>query len=162
MEDIETDYKARVHAAREIPVSSCPSSVSEQIGSHVTPGIPNGDAEEWRVFRQVMDTLDEAIPKVKRKAAPRPKTLDRQERVAMERKIGGFHDLTRCRVDTEGIFHWDGRTWHLSAPQYGGQETGLGMYYAMDTVIVSENGIFYDQNMERLPEGAVKEIGTEI
>ena len=141
-EGIETYYRKVMHAKREIPVSSCPSTVENALYSTgCLSGIPA--KEEQMMFDEMLDKLDEwAAPyEMKKPAVKRKPSM-----FAKKRKLG-IHDGEWCRVDTEGKF-WVGNNHYViddQELQYQPVETEYGDYYAMDRILAA-NGKFYDMN----------------
>lgn len=163
MDDVTTAYKEVVGRAREIPVSSCPSSVSNLF---YAGGGSTGDTatEEELSFRTMTELLDEKVPARKKPPARNQKAISRRERMEQIRKENGGDEIQWYRVDTDGRFS-DG------AEDY--QMTGLKQYqpktvryrngtedilYDMDRVIrCGEN--WYDQKGDPIPDGYILKCG---
>ena len=136
MRGIETDYKKVMHAKREIPESSCPSFVDNLL--YASGGTTEAiDRDECAGFAVMVDELDER--------ARRYET----QRVKRERKESRFHKLNRlgihggewCRVDTDGVFQYNGEHYRISpdAEQYQPIETEIGQLYDMDRILVTND-----------------------
>lgn len=161
---IETNYRNVMNAKREIPVSSCPSSVDNIFyGSNAY----SGDAmqEENAAFANMLERLDEiaSVYEVKKPTRKRVKSKFRK------RLRLGIKDGEWLRVDTDGKF-WVGNNHYVISDQevqYQPVHTEYGDYYAMDKILYA-NGKFYDMNYDEVKVQAIggivpyDMIGTEI
>lgn len=78
---------------------------------------------------------------------------------------GHVKKTTRAVVDTENVFIYDGMRCRISAelcPQYSPMETKEGLMYGMDyinCVLMDDSEIvFYDANMDYIPDEAIETI----
>lgn len=146
MKGIETDYKKVMHAKREIPMSSCPSSVDNIV--YASGGVSSQvDRDERAMFDVMVDCLDERAKKYEQIKPLRERI---ESKFAKRRRLG-IHDGEWCRVDTEGEFDYDGARYRVDpfAEQYQPTETEYGMLYDMDRILATENG-FYDMNYDKV------------
>ena len=151
MGGIETNYRNIMNTTREIPVSSCPSSVDNVFYGSTAY---SGDAmqEENAVFRNMLERLDEQASVYEVKKPPRKKIKSRfRKRLRL-----GITDGEWIRVDTEGEF-WIGDNQYIISDQeiqYQPISTDYGDYYAMDKILYA-NGKFYDMNYDEVKVQAV-------
>ena len=144
-----------MNAKREIPVSSCPSSIDNIFYGSTAY---SGDAvqEENAAFRNMLERLDEQAAVYEVKKQPRKRIKSRfQKRLRL-----GIKDGEWIRVDTEGKF-WVGDDQYIISDQeiqYQPISTDYGDYYAMDKILYA-NGRFYDMNYD---EVKVHPIGGRI
>ena len=145
MQDIETEYKRVMHAKREIPASSCPSFV-ENILYAAGGTTEQIDQEERAGFDVMISELDERAekyetPKVKRSYP---------ESGFHKRNRLGIHGGQWCRVDTDGVFSYNGAMYRIDsgAAQYQPVETEFGQLYDMDRILAvgSPPDRFYDMD----------------
>lgn len=145
MDGIETMYRSVMNAKREIPVSSCPSSVDNIFYASGGAG-DNCAVVEKAAFKEMCDRLDEkASLHVRKPTRKRTKSLFEKKR-----KLG-IHDGEWFRVDTNGEF-WIGNEHYAVAEQeiqYQAIKTAYGDYYAMDKILYA-NGSFYDMNYDKV------------
>ena len=151
MQGIETDYKRVMHAKREIPASSCPSSIENMM---YATGVSTGLAleEEEEAFNDLLDRLDARAevyeqPKVKKKY---PETMfHKRQRIGI---CGGEW----CRVDTDGCFRHGNNMYRVNdnEVQYQPVSTEYGDLYDMDKILVS-GGKFYDMNLDEVEASAI-------
>lgn len=159
--DTMSHYKEMARGNTEIPVSSCPPSVSHLIdGGQFSPAEEMLEKER---FEQIMDCLcnqpaQEDRPKARRK--PRPDTnSDRIARIKLQFPGCSF---THCYVDTENEFSFKGIQYAIdkALPAYQPKETRHGLLYDMDQVVVvcEANGTtrFYTQKLEPIDSNMVR------
>ena len=149
MQGIETDYKRVMHTKREIPVSNCPSFIENMLYS--TGGATDSiDQEERASFMVMTEWLDERAEKYE---AQKPQRK-RQESKFQKRKRLGIRDGVWCRVDTDGLFEYNGRKYEIDKDeiQYQPVETEIGLLYDMDRILVSGTDTveFYDMNYDKV------------
>ena len=148
---IETNYQSVMTAKREIPVSSCPSSIDNIFYGSTAY---SGDAmqEENTVFRNMLEKLDEqaSVYEVKKPQGKRVKSkLHKILRL-------GIKNGEWIRVDTEGKF-WIGDNQYIISDQeiqYQPVSTDYGDYYAMDKILYAD-GKFYDMNYDEVEVHAI-------
>lgn len=143
---IITDYKRVMHAKREIPVSSCQSSV-ENVLYATSGGTESVDMDESERFNLMLDRLDHkaSIYDVQKK---QKKKIESGQH---KRARLGIHGGEWCRVDTDNKF-WFGNKHYIindQAVQYAPVETEFGEYYTMDKILAS-GGKFYDMNYDEV------------
>ena len=146
LDGIETEYMRAMSARRELPVSSCPKSVENVF--YASGANTNSIAiEENESFKTLLDDLDEKarlyINKTERK--PKRKSLF-SKRIRL-----GLHGGEWCRVDTDGVFEYNGELYKIDENeiQYQPIETDYGDLYDMDRILAS-NGKFYDMNYDEV------------
>lgn len=145
MRGIETDYKKVMHAKREIPASSCPSFVENVL--YASGGTTDPiDQEERAGFLVMTDRLD---AKAEKYEAQKPQRK-RQESLFHKHNRLGIHGGEWCRVDTDGLFEYNGCRYEIDKgeTQYQPVETEFGMLYDMDRILANENEEFYDMNYD--------------
>lgn len=144
---IETDYRRIMHAKREIPESSCPSSVRNiMYGSGGAS--KNVALEEQAQFQAMVELLDLAAEKYE---TPEKEKAPAQESLFHKRNRLGIHGGAWYRVDTDGRF-WIGDDEYQISDQFGQylpESTQYGDYYAMDRILAS-GGKFYDMNLDEV------------
>ena len=144
--DIETDYKRLIHAQKEIPASSRPSSIDNML--YASGGTTDKiAAEEEASFRVMLDELDERAARYAQKRKP----AKRHESLFRKKERLGIHGGTWHRVDTEGKF-WVGNEHYIiddQALQYQPIETAYGDYYCMDRILKCGDK-FYDMNYDEV------------
>ena len=148
---IETDYKKVMHAKREIPISSCPSSVDNI--AYASGGVSSQvDRDERAGFDVMVSYLDERAKKYEQR---RPQREQTESKFAKRRRLG-IHCGEWRQVDTDGEFDYNGMRYRIdpSSEQYQPVETELGLLYDMDRILVTEYG-FYDMNYDKV---SVKEL----
>ena len=143
---IVTDYKRVMHAKREIPVSSCPSSV-ENILYSTGGGTESIDADEEERFDLILDRLDHKASIYNGPRKPKKKIESGQHK----RMRLGIHGGVWCRVDTDNKFWFNNEQYIIDdqAVQYAPVKTEFGEYYAMDKILAS-GGKFYDMNYDEV------------
>lgn len=138
-----------MHAKREIPASSCPSLIENMIYSS---GGTNAqiDMEEREMFRAMTELLDERAEKYK---TNRTQKACGENRFEKRRRIG-ITGGEWCRVDTDGVFEYNGAKYRIDpgAEQYQPIETAVGDLYDMDRVLVTDDSPnrFYDMNYDEV------------
>ena len=146
MDGIETNYRGVMHAKREIPVTSCPTSVDNLF--YASGGLKDiHAAEEDAAFRVMLDMLDERAAQYEQKKTAHKR---RKSLFSKKRKLG-IHGGEWYRVDTEGKF-WIGKNQYLiddQEIQYQPVPTVYGDYYAMDKILYVD-GKFYDMNYDEV------------
>lgn len=162
-EGIVTPYKDIFNDKREIPISSCPSSLSSELfGIGMGPFSTAQDTSEWDEFESMTERLDKRAakktsnppPVVKKAETPRITKINREKR----------GPVIACRVDTNGAFVFNGKTKYIdsSVKAYAPEKTPLGLYYAMDTIYVfTENGKeprYFDQGINLIPQNMIREV----
>ena len=143
---IVTDYKKVMHAKREIPVSNCPAYVENLLYSTVGT-TSQADREEAASFKTMLEKLDATAEKYETQKATRKKS----ESLFHKKNRLGIHGGEWCRVDTENKF-WHGKTHYQidkKETQYQPVDTEYGEYYAMDKILVTDNGC-YDMNYDKV------------
>lgn len=143
---IETEYKRVMNAKREIPVSSCPSSVENML--YANGGSPDEiESDEQNRFKLMLDKLDHKASIYEDRKKPKNKIESGQHK----RMRLGIHGGVWLTVDTEGKFHYNGWQYIVSdqAIQYAPVSTEYGEYYAMDKILAS-GGKFYDMNYDEV------------
>ena len=146
---IETDYKKVMHAKREIPASNCPSFVENMF--YASGGITSqSDQEECAVFEAMTERLDAQAEKYETQKPQRK----RQESKFQKHERLGIRGGEWCRVDTEGVFEFNGRKYEIDkgATQYQPVETDVGLLYDMDRILASGTDTvdFYDMNYDKV------------
>lgn len=144
--DIETDYRRVMHMKREIPFSSCPSSVNDMVyASGATLEYRNSD--EALAFRTMVEKLDDIAELYEQ---PKPRMPKKETRLHKVMRLG-IRDGVWCIVDTDGIFEYNGRRYRIcdQMAQYQPVKTEYGDLYDMDRVLVS-GGKFYDMNLDEI------------
>lgn len=152
-EGIVTDYKDMMNGKREIPVSSCPTSIENLVYSSSSMGKSDGGGDDLSEFLANLDDL----PKPKRYK----KKETRYDRVmAAREEIGPC--FRRCVVNTDNEFVFDDKTYRIDvrlAPQYDCDDEGV---YGMDNIWVAydmeDHPVrlgFYDQNFTKINSEAV-------
>ena len=141
---IETEYKKVMHAKREIPVSNCPSFVENMLyaSGSATAQI---DRDEHDAFRVMTDELDW---KAERYEMQKPKRERIESRFHKHNRLG-IHGGEWCRVDTDGVFEYNGFKFMIDpfAVQFQPVETAFGELYDMDKIlVVGEPPAFYDMD----------------
>ena len=149
MQGIETDYKKVMHAKREIPVSNCPSFVDNMF--YASGGTTDSiDAEESVRFREMTDRLD---AKAEKYEAQKPQRKRQESKFHKCRRLG-IRGGEWCRVDTDGRFEYNGRTYEIDKDeiQYQPVETEIGLLYDMDRILASGTHTteFYDMNYDKV------------
>lgn len=147
MQGIETDYKKVMHAKREIPASSCPSFVENVL--YASGGTTDPiDQEERAGFTVMMDRLD---AKAEKYEAQKPQRK-RQESLFHKRNRLGIHGGEWCRVDTDGLFEYNGSKYEIDKgeTQYQPVETEFGLLYDMDRILANSSEEFYDMNYDKV------------
>ena len=149
MQGIETDYKKVMHAKREIPVSNCPSFVENMFYASGATSVP-ADREERASFRVMTDRLDANAAKYE---APKPQRKRQESKFHKCRRLG-IHGGEWCRVDTDGVFEYNGRVYKISndEAQYQPVETEIGLLYDMDRILAigTDDVEFYDMNYDKV------------
>lgn len=144
---IETDYKKVMHAKREIPASSCPSFVENML--YATGGTTSqASKEECAGFKVLTDELDAKAEKYEAQKASKK----RRESLFQKHNRLGIHGGEWCRVDTDGVFEYNGRKYEIDegATQYQPIETDIGQLYDMDRILATETGDFYDMKYDKV------------
>ena len=149
MRGIETDYKKVMHAKREIPVSSCPSFVENML--YANGAATDSCAEEERAaFEVITSRLDAQAEKYE---AQKPQRKRQESNFQKYLKLG-IRNGQWCRVDTDGVFEYEGRRYEIdrNASQYQPIETEIGLLYDMDRILVTHTDQleFYDMNYDRV------------
>lgn len=145
---IVTEYKAKVHAAKEIPVSACPAAVQD-----VFYASGAGDAPET-----IPDRLDVTAKKATTRRTARYRT--KSDRVRDFEKAFRPLRYEYATVDTDGNFSVGGVRLHVSdkCQQYAAKQLKDDVLYDMDKVIAayvregksSEHVYFFDMNFEAI------------
>ena len=158
-EGIETDYKKVVRGSREIPMSSCPSSIEDAV---YCSGSTIKKSEDAIGFQGVLDAVDAKAEKVSgyykkplRQTQKQKRVRTRSEKFLEAMKTTGAHrnDFTHASVDTDGAFTFHGRDYLVSAPQYRPQRTTDGEdFYEMDRIVCVDGIHFYDMSMNEISE----------
>ena len=145
--DIETEYRKRMHAKREIPFSSCPGYISD-IAYASGSTLADRRSDETLAFETMLSMLDEANEQ--REQQPKPKTPKRERRLQKVMRLG-IRNGEWCRVDTDGVFLYRGDLYRISdqAVQYAPKNTEYGELYDMDRILISD-GKFYDMNLDEV------------
>lgn len=160
---IVTDYKDMMNGKREIPVSSCPTSIENLVYSSSSMGRSDGGNDELNEFLANLDDL----PKPKRTYKKKETRYDRVENAKKE--YGDSADLGplfhRSIVDTENHFVFHDHTYVIDtrlAPQYDCNDEGA---YGMDSIWIAYscgddvNHLgFYDQDFQKINSEAVHRI----
>lgn len=151
-----TDYKEMANGKREIPMSSCPSYIEDQLYSSAS--VPGTDQrrDENEVFHEMMRDIDERTAKIKKPAPKRRKALPTvYDKIQLIReRFGRDIKFVHVPVDTEGVFLYGGETWRVNEPQYQATSSKDGeQVYGMDTVICASGLLglyFFDMNYEQI------------
>lgn len=160
-----TDYKDVYNGKRELPISSCPSSVKALLFSSGPPGVVDAKGEQEQ-FEMMLERLDERA-ETKKKARPRPGALrqePRQEKLWRIKKAHPGCALEFCRVDTDWVFQHSGKKYRIDASvtAYGCVQTKSGVYYPMDKILVVTDcpGIrhYYTQSIEGIDGNLISEV----
>lgn len=162
MDGIVTTYKDVVNQAREIPVSSCPESVNNQL---YASGGASDDREEQQSFRTMTEILDAKLPK--KKTVPRPNTVSRRRKLQRIREDNGGAEIERYRVGTDNFF-WCGND-HLMIYNYDKYNAKVvnrrngetDILYDMDTILRCGER-WYDQNGDPIPDECIHPVGGII
>lgn len=149
---IVTEYKAQVHAAKEIPVSACPAAVQDVFYA-------SGAAE-------APDTIPDPLPTTTKPKYPRrtERYRTKSDRLHEFEKAFKPREYQYATVDTDGWFEYEscGRKikLHVSdkCQQYAPKRLKDDVLYDMDKVIVaivkenehSEHVYFFDMNFEAI------------
>ena len=152
---IETDYKQLMREKREIPVSSCPSSVENLL--YATGGTTDTIAkEEEFAFKTMLNRLDE---KAERYESARSERRVRKESLFSKKLRLGIHGGEWIPVDTDGKFWFENYQYIIDEQvvQYQPTETEYGNYYCMDKILAS-GGRFYDMSYNVVPVRTVAGI----
>lgn len=158
-DDIVTDYKQVMNGKREIPVSSCPSFVEENMysGCHAN----NNELAKKAETECFAGIVERADTKAKQRYGPSKKkakdrVITKSEKLRAIRSEGVM--LIPCVVDTENIFEYDGRSFRILSnrcPQYDPKKTKSGSLYDMDTIYVA---VGKDGTMFGYYDGAINPI----
>lgn len=145
-----TDYKDIMNGKREIPISSCPSCIEDQVyGTGGTSA--ETEIEESASFKVMLDNLDAKAEKYKPKnVKPKQRQETMFDRMSEIRKEHPLAKIYFCSVDTYNYFSLFGSLYHLDdIPQYRPKQTKHGLLYDMDKIICAVDGehiFLYDQN----------------
>lgn len=149
MQGIETDYKKVMHAKREIPESNCPSFVENMFYATGATTDPI-DHEERASFKVMTDRLDAQAEKYE---AQKPQKQRRESKFHKRNRLG-IRGGEWCRVDTDGVFEYNGRVFEIDKgeTQYQPVETEVGLLYDMDRILATgtENVECYDMNYDNV------------
>ena len=144
---IETDYKKVMHAKREIPASNCPIFVENFMyaSGSTTHIIGKDERTAFDVMTSRLDAKAEKYETKKQQHIRRESKFHKHERL-------GIRGGEWCRVDTDGIFEYNGNRYEIDkdATQYQPIETEIGLLYDMDRILVTGNEEFYDMNYDRV------------
>ena len=158
-EGVVTDYKEIMNGKREIPMSSCPSQVSDIV--YGTGGVFHPQTEEdLAAIEKVMDAPMKSKSD-KKKNSQRCENLE-----SLKKLCGDNAHFTYCRVDTQNDFRFDEVLWHIdeSLEGYQPKHTPLGDLYDMDLVVAvrSKDGVihFFDADYLPIPEEKIKKISN--
>lgn len=127
-----TNYKEIMNGKREIPISSCPSQIEDQV--YGTGSILHTQPEEDELSCQVPD-LVHATSERKRKITM---GNEREQKIKQIRKDCGYDaSFSYCVVDTDYRFRYDGCVYRIdeSVKAYAPKSTPLGMLWDMDKVV---------------------------
>lgn len=141
---VVTDYKKVMHAKREIPVSSCPAYVENLLYSTVGT-TSQANREEESFFKTMLERLDANAEKYEVQ-----KTTKKRQNSLFQKKLKlGITGGEWCTVDTENKFWHDNMHYMIdeSETQYQPVETEYGEYYAMDKILMTDDGC-YDMNYD--------------
>lgn len=141
---IETDYKRIMRVRREIPESSCPSSISNLIyaSGAVSPSVSQDEEDRFAAMLERLDSIGMPLQSLKQEF---PESRF-HKKLRLGISGGEWHT-----VDTEGYFWVENNRYKISdnAVQYQPVQTDYGDYYAMDRIL-SSGGKFYDMNYDEV------------
>lgn len=163
-EDTLSTYKEIARGRSEIPVSSCPDTISDM---YYADGysLNDGDRGPRVAFEQMLKKLDNHASKYGVKEKPR-KTSGSSAR---SRRIEAIRDAYPgsvfhfSRVDTDNQFVHDGRTYQIdqSVAAYSAKQTKEGLLYDMDQVMIVSTDCemaFFDQDAFPIDDMLVHKI----
>ena len=106
--------------------------------------------EEWDAFKVITDELDARAEQYTRHI-PNKKPAVKKESLFHKHNRLGIHGGTWCRVDTEGVFEYNGEKYRIDENeiQYQPIETDYGDLYDMDRILAN-GGNFYDMNYDEV------------
>ena len=151
---IITDYKQLRDAVAMIPVSGVSQLENVFYGNNTPEGVlpvpeRGDDADMTKAERKIYNTLTKPRTQAKHVGVlqQRRKNID-----AMFKRYPGVA-TTRCVVDTENVFRFDGRKCQIDpcVKQYAAKDVRGDLLYDMDTVVCLRcdgQYVFYDQNYE--------------
>lgn len=151
---IETKYKEVMHAKREIPISSCPSFVENMVyASGMSSDLYNQEeCDSFKVMTERLDTRAEAYESQKSKRTRQESNFQKYLRLHI-------HNGEWCRVDTDGVFEYNGRRYQIdqNETQYQPVDTAFGLLYDMDRILATnpENPEFYDMKYNKVKVNAL-------
>lgn len=155
---IVTDYKRLVNGKREIPISSCPAYVEDQVYGTGPTLLPNGDEALLR-----SEESDNGVKKPKSKKSKsgkksKEKILSRFDKVAKIKSMIGRSDFYYPTVDTDNHFALKGNRYTIDdcISCYQGKQVGDDdVLFDMDKIIcaITPDGRFYffDMNFDSIP-----------
>ena len=160
-EGVVSEYKEAVNRAREIPVSSCPSAVSNMM---YAGGGASGDtaAEERLSFKAMTEILDDQVRS--RKPA---KAQKEQRPMSLRKKICGVREQQHMAepeyfiVDTFGCFDWRGEIYRIcDVPEYHPKVVhfrngSTELIYDMDRIIRCGDS-WYNMNWDPIPDECIQ------
>lgn len=160
-EDTLTIYKECARGRCEIPVSSCPASVSDLLyGDGADLSDRSGINNEQ--FTETLADLDErAERQASRKTRKQPKHDSRYSQILSIRRQYPGCRFTYCRVDTENCFEYDGQWYAIdeSVDAYSPVESEDGPAFPMEEIIVVrdvEGGLhFFDQALCQIEDDMI-------
>ena len=145
-EGIETDYKRVMHAKREIPESSCPTSVRNILygSGSVSAGVAVEEESQFAVLTEMLDAAAEPYEPIRKPIKYSESKFQKKLRLVI-------HGGEWCRVDTDGYFWVGDKRYVISdqAVQYQPIQTEYDDYYSMDRILAS-GGKFYDMNYDEV------------
>lgn len=143
---VESTYKAVTHKVKEIPVTECPSEVTDYLYSQRIQ--PSDDIDEHSRFEILLDHIDEEDKRPKSKSK-RKKKETRFTRIAKVCKKYPDAKRTWCSVDANNDFTYQGVVHHIPEGVCG-YDVFDGKHDAMDRILVVDDGgtlRYYDQNV---------------
>ena len=152
--DIVTDYKDIMNGKREIPISSCPSSIEDLVYSSNASGVAQ-DVDENSRFQLMVDRLDERGPKLKKKKI-KTKKKTRFDKINELKERYGPCGFSFATVLTDNTFSFGGNRYQINSDQYNAKQTDVGELYDMDKIIcvTTEEGqtMFFDMDIEKVEQ----------
>ena len=155
-----TNYKEIMNGKREIPISSCPSQIEDQV--YGTGPVLRGQSED----DETMFLLSEQVPQSAEKKRKHAMRDERDIKIKQIREDCGYDAaFSYCVVDTEYRFKYGGCVYRIdeSVEAYAPKRTALGTLWDMDKVVCvkSKDGQirFYTAKYDPIPEEKVFMIG---
>lgn len=163
MSGMLTEYQKMKIEKYEIPISACGTLFDDEIYSR-RPRRDVGESEETVQLRieEAGQRYDEehAARIVNQPAKRKPKKFlpTRRQKIEAVRRDLGIIEFDWVRVDTNNMFFWDGKYWHIpdGDAAYMSKPTRDGeVIYDMDQVLCGKTRdggvVFHDMNIELLP-----------